>query len=796
MKAHEYPAVKFTTYFIGGIIFAEILPLDFTAFYALAIVAFLFTLLFLILKRHSAANVSAVFAVFLLGATLNALQLRRINSEKFPFEKSIIRNAIVYGKIIDAEIPREKSFSFTLECDSVITSDGKFIGKFYSLVKIKTKGHTAAKLARKISLGDVVQVKGKLIKPRGKRNPGEFDYAAYLRGKNVVALIYCNKIIAVKILRKNGFSFADFVFRSRLKINEQIDSLFSGRARAFAKALILGERRDMDKSVVNDFIHSGIVHVLAVSGLHVGFVVMIFLLIFGRFGIFARGTLTIIGLILFALISGAHPSVVRAVTMATLFIVAFLSGRDYNPINVLFLAALFILAVNPRELFNPGFQLSFSAVLSILIFYPLLRNYLSRKVESDLSRKFLLFLSVSFTAQIGTLPFTLIYFHKLSIVALATNIIAIPLIGLILALLVASLLFSAVSAYLASLYAVTFTFAVNILIAVARFAAETKFAYISVYNFTTANALLYYVALFVIVYALLNYERKAKIIVAVLTLLNFYVYSDVLSKPLLPAGKFSVIAIDIGQGDAFLVRSPDEETFLIDAGNATKNFDNGERVIIPLLDYLGVDTLDALFISHVDADHYRGSFSIIANKRVRRVYKPRLDTSLAKDVRYENFLKKNNCEIFYYGRKAIKSGGCAIYILNDTSSAVYNNFDMNNRSGILKICYGDVGVLFTGDLEKEGERFYVGAYGKFLESDVLKIGHHGSKSSTSSEFLATVKPAYAIISAGEGNKFGHPNFEVLQRLNKFGVEIKRTDKFGAVIFTTDGETVDFIDWKR
>jgi competence protein ComEC len=121
---------------------------------------------------------------------------------------------------------------------------------------------------------------------------------------------------------------------------------------------------------------------------------------------------------------------------------------------------------------------------------------------------------------------------------------------------------------------------------------------------------------------------------------------------------------------------------------------------------------------------------------------------------------------------------------------------MNNRSGILKICYGDVGVLFTGDLEKEGERFYVGAYGKFLESDVLKVGHHGSKSSTSSEFLATVKPAYAIISAGKGNKFGHPNFEVLQRLNKFGVEIKRTDKFGAVIFTTDGETVDFIDWKR
>ncbi len=268
-----------------------------------------------------------------------------------------------------------------------------------------------------------------------------------------------------------------------------------------------------------------------------------------------------------------------------------------------------------------------------------------------------------------------------------------------------------------------------------------------------------------------------------------------MERDILPRTNLSVVVIDVGQGDALLVKFPNDEAILIDAGNATKRFDNGADVILPLLDYLNIDTLRALLISHVDADHYRGSFAIVKSGRVKTIYKPRLDKKMKKDLAFENFLNKHKCKINYYQRNAINIGGCRVYVLNDTTATAYKHFDNNNRSGLLKIVYGKNSVLFTGDLGKEGERFYVNSYGGFLHSDVLKAGHHGSKTSSSEEFIATVGPKFAIISAGKFNKFGHPNFEVLERLNKFGIKIKRTDKSGAVIFTSNGGSIDFINWK-
>ncbi len=794
MRLRDYPLIKFTSVFVFGIIFAEVFSVKPEFVLLTFSIAFLLTLILYFTKKFTAANVFAFLAIFLFGSALNSIEKAKISQLQYPFEKELFKRAAIYGKITNAEIPLEDKLRFEIECDSVKTRDLILRNKFNALVNVYFKKRNNAE-AKKFNIGDYVEINGRLFKPRGKRNPCEFDYAKYLKEKGIVALVSVNEIGKVKILRKGGTSFESIIYNLRLKINDAINRLYGRQKRALIKALILGERRDIEKSTVNNFINSGTVHVLAVSGLHVGFIALILLVLLGRFGIFLRSALTALGLVSFILISGAHPSVIRAGVMALVLLIAFLSGRDYSPLNALFFAALIILIINPRELFDPGFQLSFSAVLSILIFYPVFNGFIRRWIHGKYAKKFAQFLAVSVAAQIGSLPFTLIYFHKLSLVSVLANIFAIPLIGIIVSLAFASLIFSAVSLQFASLYAITNALAIDALFKIAEISSKVNYAYFDVAKFGTANAIVYFIAVAIFFYTLVRFRFRARVVVFLLLVLNFAIYSKLLEREILPRNALSVIAIDVGQGDALLVKFPDNEAILIDAGNATKRFDNGANVILPLLDYLNIDTLRALFISHVDADHYRGSFAIVKSGRVKTIYKPRLDKNMKKDLAFEDFLNKRKRKINYYQRKAINIGGCRVYILNDTTAAAYQHFDNNNRSGLLKIVYGKNSILFTGDLEKEGERFYINSYGEFLRSDLLKAGHHGSKTSSSEEFIATVKPKFAIISAGKFNKFGHPNFEVLERLNKFKVKIKRTDKSGAVIFTANGENIDIINWK-
>jgi len=252
----------------------------------------------------------------------------------------------------------------------------------------------------------------------------------------------------------------------------------------------------------------------------------------------------------------------------------------------------------------------------------------------------------------------------------------------------------------------------------------------------------------------------------------------------------------IGQGDGILLKFPNGKTALIDAGNATFSFDNGERVIAPLLQRLSIKQIDYGFITHVDSDHYKGFLSLIKNGWIKEIYKPRLDTSLQKDVRLEKIILESKTPMHYYSKSKIDFGNLRLYILNDTTNSDYNNLDMNNRSGIFKVVHGNNSFLFTGDAEYATERILIKNYGIFLDSDLLKIGHHGSKSSSSLKFIDYVSPKIGLISAGLNNKFGHPAKLILDRYNKRGVLLYRTDIEGAVILQSDGESIKKIDWRN
>ncbi|MCK5455611.1 MAG: ComEC/Rec2 family competence protein, partial [Melioribacteraceae bacterium] len=417
-------------------------------------------------------------------------------------------------------------------------------------------------------------------------------------------------------------------------------------------------------------------------------------------------------------------------------------------------------------------------------------------IQNKSLKYLLLFIAVSFSAQLGTLPFTLIYFNKLSIISLLANLLVIPMIGLIICLGILSLVVGTLWTWGALIFSSANMLIVDVLFYFVKLFGELNFSHLFIREFSLQDALIYYLFFLVFIYSLKIFSNSfAILITAILLIGNSIVYLQLDDHELLPPEELSIFMIDIGQGDGILIKFPNNKYGLIDAGNATPTFDNGERVIAPLLKRLGIEKIDYGFISHIDSDHYKGFLYLIANGFVSKIYKPQLDTSLSKDVKLEKLIYENSVDLEYYSQKSIDFGNARIYVLNDSSDIVYKNFDTNNKSGVFKVAHGDNTFLFVGDAEKRAERLLVKNYGKFLDVDVLKVGHHGSKTSSSKMFLEYVKPEIALISAGLGNHFKHPSKVIIDRFENIDVEIHRTDIEGAIIFQSDGEKLTKINWK-
>jgi competence protein ComEC len=253
--------------------------------------------------------------------------------------------------------------------------------------------------------------------------------------------------------------------------------------------------------------------------------------------------------------------------------------------------------------------------------------------------------------------------------------------------------------------------------------------------------------------------------------------------------------IDVGQGDAFLIKFPNGKTALIDAGEASPYFDNGEKVIIPLLDYLGINRIDYGFISHLDLDHYGGFVSLIYNNRINEIYRPLPDSS-SKSLRLEKFLEVNKIKAVSYTKSSFTVGNARIYFLNNPYDFAYKKFSGNDKSGIIKIVYGKTSFLFVGDCEHPAEYYLAERFGKVLKSNVLKVAHHGSFTGSSAEFLNFVSPGISLISTGIKNKFNHPSESVLNLLREIDSKVYRTDFSGAVLLQSDGENIRNNIWNN
>lgn len=800
MRLKNYPFIKFAILFILGILGERLF--QFTPTVNLLVIAFLLILLiasYYLLNQQFRTVSSSIILYVLIFFTGVFIALsgasEKNNTPLSSYQKE--KNAKLFAEVKEIELERSYEIVFTVLTDSMFFDNKLFITKAQLICKFRGDSLQRRNLYSNLRPGNKIFLTGTFQKGRDKRNPGEFDYNKYLLSNGIVGLFISYDTDSVNIYDHSENYFKSLLLNIRKHIDRVIHDLHQPKTAGLLRGLLLADRSEIDYETKNDFINSGVIHILAVSGLHVGYVLIIFIFLFGRFEIYTRSILTIIGLLLFMFITGVPPSVFRATLMAIIIILSFLFNRSTNIINSISIAAVIILIINPSEIYNPGFQLSFAAVLAIGIIYPKIQKAIyDLKLNKKWLEYILLFLGVSLSAQIGTIPFTLVYFSKLSIVALFANLIVIPLVGIVIGIAFITIFIGFAYYPIAIYFASANDLIVKMMIDFINFTGELNFSFLWIRNYSLYDSIIFYSVL-VILFIFLKRIKKIsfKVITIIISVILILFLSTLDNKKLLVDGKLSLLMIDVGQGDSFLIKFPDGKTALIDAGEANPYIDNGERIIIPLFDYLSIDKIDYGFISHLDLDHYGGFASLIYNNRIKEIYRPEPDSS-DKSIRLEKYLDKFNIPRTSYHLDSLEIGGTIIIIFNDINDKYFDKLSSNDKSGFMKIIFGKTSYLFVGDAEIPAESYYLQHHKYLLDSDVLKVGHHGSITGSTYEFLKAVSPSISLISAGIKNKFGHPSKIILQRLNSLNSKIFRTDSLGAVLLQSDGNEIIPIDWKN
>lgn len=665
-------------------------------------------------------------------------------------------------------------------------------GKTYKTkgkVLLSVYGNDAAGIldyGRKITAG------GELALPKGRRNPGGFDYRLYLAGNGVSATVFTSPSEVKAHAELGSNPLEGFGLGIRNRIISTINSTMPPQQAGLLNGMLIGYREGLDQDVQSAFSNAGLTHIMAVSGANVAFIILPLLFIFKRMGLRTRSSsFIIIGvLVLFVYITGFEPSVLRAVIMAVIVLTGKIIMRESDVLTCIALAAIVMLVHNPLVLLNIGFQLSFTATLSLVLFYKEIKEKLRFRLMPELVADVL---AATLAAQIGVLPISVYHFNQISLISVLSNLLVVPLTQVVTILGFLIALVGQVSLPLAQLAGYVNCSLLSFILFVTKITAELPFAVIKVATPSILFVALYYVAVLFLLWYKPLYKPAVKI--------EQYIYTSVAvlvvwALPMIFPRGMEVVFLDVGQGDSTFIRTAAGKTVLVDGGgfSSRKNQDStmGDTVVVPfLLDY-GVTRLDIVVATHGHDDHIQGLLPVIRNIAVSNII-------VAENPGYEsefrallNEAKKRNITVSTCkkGERILIDKNTIFEVLHPKVGYIPGKSPLNNGSIVLKLDYKDTEVLLTGDIEEEAERTLVES-GADLKSDFLKVAHHGSNTSSTSQFLEAVGAKAGAISVGR-NSFGHPSPEVLERLEEHSMDVFRTDRYGGIVLKSNGKNIKII----
>jgi len=639
-----------------------------------------------------------------------------------------------------------------------------------------------------IRVGDKLLLRGYLRLPDASRNPGAFDYRAYLQAQDITAVFYAGKQAPLWRESSHGWlNWRQFIASTKHWIETRLASFSRDQRLALLKGLLIGERDEISKEVSEAFARTGLVHILAVSGSNVGFIALIIVTALHLLRLSRRWhpLFLLAGIFFYMILTGAQPPVVRATIMAAVIILGEWLEREADLYNLLGVAALIILLWQPLQLFQLGFQLSFAAMLGIAYLYePLLAQFKKLfRLDWRPLQLIAMLLAVSFAAQFATLPFSVQAFGRLPLAAIVGNLVVVPVSFIIILASTLACVFSLIKP-VSQLCGYVADLTTGGLIEFTRRLSHAPFAYVDSVD-VPPLLLLFYV---IVIVTLVEWRRaplaRRFLLPAGIVVLNIFIWQQALAaSPNLRATFF-----DVGQGDAALLEFP-AGRMLVDAGPLQENYDAGERVLIPFLRTHGIRRLDAVVITHPHADHLGGLPALLQEIAVKKIFVCGVETNSPLEQRCERLADSLRVPILALraGERLPDFAPAQVWALHPLRhESGFEN--INDASVVLKVIFGQHAFLFPGDAEFESENHLL-QFAPVLNSDVLKVGHHGSSTSSLAPFLQAASPRWAVASVGRWNKFGHPDPRVLARYDSLGIPLLRTDQNGAVVFETDGRVL-------